>query len=132
MPLLVYALAAFGYVKLSSSFAVVSSYRLEKRPHFTHPNSECADNSIGIKILAYSGPLSSLASMEVGTYIEDLGLNVLVGKSINSQGRGLFVCVGKDIEVVSLPIGQQLHLCWSGEFKVEAEGDKTVGYSFDR
>ena len=84
-----------------------------------------------IELIPYNGPKVPMEYMEAGIYVEDICLNVMVGPSIAAEGRGLFISLGDDGKEVTLPAGQIICGYSKGSFQREADGDKTVGYSFN-
>lgn len=76
----------------------------------------------------YEGPLGTLDSMETGFSLEELGLELMVGKSKVGEGRGLFISVAEDVEEAILPQGTVLCGYSKGTFAKEAADDKTVGF----
>ena len=78
----------------------------------------------------YDGPVSAYDEMEAGCCIEDIGIEVMVGKSVFAPGLGLFVKLNDDVEEVHLPRGTPICAYSKGQFVQYADGDKTVGYSF--
>ena len=94
------------------------------------PNTEMSLNN-SRAISEYEGPLPSFEMMEAGCLIEDLGLEVLVGTSVDSsRGRGLFIALQEGVEEVILPRGTPICGYCRGTFSDEGLGDKTVAYAF--
>jgi hypothetical protein len=81
-------------------------------------------------VLAYRGPLSTIDEIEFGFEIEELGLNLMMGKSRVGEGRGLFLGLGNDVENSFIEKGTVLCGYSKGTFETAAASDKTVGCYF--
>jgi hypothetical protein len=83
--------------------------------------------------LSYNGPTQSLAKIDGGFSVEELGITVCAGKStLPGSGMGMFLCLNENVKEVVIPFGTVL--CGysnSGTLQDEGSGDKTVGYYFD-
>lgn len=112
-----------------------SSYRSTSRL-FSHED---------IEVEPYIGPIGSIADMEGGIAVAELALNVLVGPSLVSNDRGLFLCIHDDIddsgsdmvdgdvgavEEIIIPQGTPLCGYARGYFSSKGIGDKSVGFLF--
>lgn len=78
----------------------------------------------------YVGPLSTANEMEFGFELEELGLNVMVGKSRVGEGRGLFLGLSDEAEQTYIEKGTILCGYSKGSFEKAAVDDKTVGCYF--
>lgn len=79
----------------------------------------------------YNGPIGSFEQVTQGFELDQLGLNLMLGKSVVADGKGLFVSVVDDAEETFIPMGTVLCGYSKGSFAVEASSDKTVGYLFN-
>lgn len=60
----------------------------------------------------------------------DLGIDIMVGKSVVSPGRGLFLRISSEFESVILPRGTRMCSYSRGRFCKDVEGDKSVAFIF--
>ena len=81
--------------------------------------------------LMYHGPLSTFADMEQGFTVEESGLVVMVGPSKSGHGKGLYVAVSNEEDVVLMEKGVVLCGYARGTFGDHAVGDKSVQFSFN-
>lgn len=115
-------------------------------------NLEYDINSDNNTIEPYVGPITSIADMEGGIAISESALHVLVGPSLVSPGRGLFLSLYNDmdeeedvdtdvdvnmitsdiVEEVVIPQGTPLCGYARGVFSSEESGDKSVGFLFSQ
>lgn len=88
------------------------------------------DNGIQFSGSSYSGPVLPYDLMEAGCSIQELGIDILIGKSVVAPGYGLYICLNEDVDDVSLPRGTVICGYSRGKFVDSADGDKTVAYCF--
>ena len=82
----------------------------------------------------YIGPIALYEDMESGISIQELGIDMMIGKStVESEiaGLGLFVALSDDVDEVKLKRATLLCGYSKGFFSNESFGTKTVAYAFD-
>jgi len=82
----------------------------------------------------YVGPVGERAQMEAGCVVDNLGLQILIGPSRVSTGRGLFVSVAQEegVDKVVLHEGTLISgYSKTGSWVNSWQGDKSVAFAFD-
>lgn len=120
----------FGYeIVTSFSFHRAISAPAVSRLRLSASVPSTADPPLSATV--YDGPATDFSAVEVGCSIGEIGLDIMVGKSVVAPGRGLFVCLSEGVDECVLPQGTPLCGYSRGSLSHKSTGDKTVGYLFD-
>jgi len=108
-------------------YALKKTKPFSSRPYSLSRLSSLSSSDVPI----YSGPVTNYENIEAGCTIDDLKLQVLVGKSTVCNGRGLFIAVDEDADEVTIPRGTAICGYSKGTFTTSANGTMTVAYIFE-
>ena len=78
------------------SFFFLTPSSKKRQSWYTFKKSACSHEISSQSY--YNGPVSNDENMEEGSFLEELGIFVMTGRSMIAPGRGLFIKVGEGID----------------------------------